>query len=124
MRTSPKPPVPAFIFLLVIGLALISTCIALYNLEAAGQRTSFLVVSVVGLGLAIVSGWLFYAHRHTQARLHEITALQTGILQNANVAVISTNSAGVIRWTRSAASRRRLNNRRSQDACPNPSKFA
>ncbi len=52
---------------------------------------------MAGLGLAIISSWLFYAHRRAQARLHEVTALHTGILQNANVAVISTDSTGIIR---------------------------
>jgi len=105
MRSPPKPPVPAFIFFLVIGLALLSTCIALYNLEAASQRTSLLVISVISLGLVVVIGWLFHAHRRAQARLHEITALQTGILQSANVAVISTDSAGIIRSINPAAER-------------------
>jgi PAS domain S-box-containing protein len=97
MPTSTKPPVPAFTFFLVVGLALLSTCIALYNLEAASQRISLLIISAISFGLVAVVGWLFNAHRHSQARLHEITALQTGILQNANVAVISTDSAGIIR---------------------------
>jgi signal transduction histidine kinase/PleD family two-component response regulator len=97
MRTSPKTSVPVFIFLLVVGFALISTCVALYNLEAASKPTSFLIVGVVGLSLAAVSGWLFYAHRLAQSRLHEITALQTGILHNANVAVLAVDSTGILR---------------------------
>jgi signal transduction histidine kinase/DNA-binding response OmpR family regulator len=97
MPASTKTSISAFIFFLVVGLALLSTCIALYNLEAASQRISLLVISAISFGLVAVIGWLFYAHRHAQTRLHEITALQTGILQNANVAVISTDAAGIIR---------------------------
>src|SRR5579862_9233380 len=97
MRTSPKPRFLAFIFLLVVGIALTSTCVALYNLEAASERTSFFLIGVVGLGLAVVSGWLFYAHRLAQARLDEVTALQAGILHSANIAVISVDSAGIVR---------------------------
>ncbi len=97
MRPSTKPPVSAFIFFLVVGLALLSTCIALYNLEAASQRTSLLIISAISFGLVVVVGWLFSAHRRAQTHLHEITALQTGILQNANVAVVSTDAAGLIR---------------------------
>ncbi|HXB02823.1 MAG TPA: response regulator [Opitutaceae bacterium] len=97
MSTPKKLPVSTFVFFLVVGLALLSTCIALYNLEATSQRTSLLVISAISFGLVVVVGWLFSAHRRAETHLHEITALQTGILQNANVAVISTNSAGIIR---------------------------
>jgi PAS domain S-box-containing protein len=86
-------------------MVLLSTCIALYNLETASQRSGLLIVSMVSFGLVVVVGWLFYAHRHTQTRLHEVTALQTGILQSANVAVISTDSAGNIRSVNPTAER-------------------
>ncbi|HXC01917.1 MAG TPA: response regulator [Opitutaceae bacterium] len=97
MPTSSKTSVSAFVFFLVVGLSLLSTCIALYNLEAASQRTSLLIISAISFGLVVVVGWLFSAHRRAQTHLHEITALQTGILQNANVAVVSTDAAGLIR---------------------------
>jgi two-component system sensor histidine kinase/response regulator len=97
MPTSTKPPVPTLLFFLVVAFALISAGVALYNLEAASKQASFLIIGTVGLGLATFSGWLFYAHRRAQSRLHEVTALQTGILQNANVAVVSVDPAGIIR---------------------------
>jgi two-component system sensor histidine kinase/response regulator len=97
MPNPQKPAHPAFIFIPVAGLALISTCIALYNLGAASERTSFLIIGAVGLGLTAVSAWFFYINRLAQARLHEITTLQTGILHNANIAVISADPSGIIR---------------------------
>ncbi|HXA81101.1 MAG TPA: hypothetical protein VNV14_07510, partial [Opitutaceae bacterium] len=75
MSTSKKLPVSTFVFFLVVGLALLSTCIALYNLEATSQRTSLLVISAISFGLVVVVGWLFSAHRRAETHLHEITAL-------------------------------------------------
>jgi two-component system sensor histidine kinase/response regulator len=97
MRNSPKQPVPFMLFLLVVGLALVSTWLTFHNLEAVASPRSSFIIGLVGFGLASISIWLFYAHRHAQTRLHEITALQTGIIRNANVAVISTSPTGVIR---------------------------
>ncbi|HTB79883.1 MAG TPA: response regulator [Opitutaceae bacterium] len=100
MRTSVKAAIPSLLFFLAVGCALSTTYVMLYHLEAASNehalREGFLVVGAITLALAAFSAWLFHVRRLAQLRLHEVTALQTGILRNANVAVISVDPAGRI----------------------------
>ncbi|HZP59258.1 MAG TPA: ATP-binding protein, partial [Opitutaceae bacterium] len=109
MRSSFKPTLPAVVFFLAVGIALASTSALLYRLEVSGSehglREAFLIVSAGGLVLVALAACLFRLHLGLQAHLDEVSTLQSGLLHNANVAVISVNPAGMILSFNSTAER-------------------
>ncbi|HTQ29639.1 MAG TPA: response regulator [Opitutaceae bacterium] len=109
MRTPVKATLPAVVFFLAVGVALVSTSALLYHLELAdhdrGLHEAFLVVSAGGLVLVGLSAWMFRSHLGLQTHLNEISTLQTGLLHNANVAVVSIDPAGIILSFNSTAER-------------------